>query len=153
VPTLTFRRSGARAVLSAIPHTRDPGGTSLHNAAREAAFMPSKGLISLIIAKRPKIGFEPPLCRSNLTDLGHLTARRSLLPLRVAHDHSAYFPDHENLASVGYHPGGLTRSYPHGHSDSLKQPLTSATSLVPVHLSADYRKVVRLGGTGVASCR
>lgn len=83
-PAAPYRPARARAVLSAIPHTRDPGGTSLHMPPGKPHSCRVRALFSLIIAKRPKIGFEPPLCRSNLTNLGHLTARRSLPPLRMA---------------------------------------------------------------------
>jgi len=41
--------------------TQSTGQHVAAHAARQAALMPSKGHISLIIAKLPKIGFEPAL--------------------------------------------------------------------------------------------
>ena len=70
---------------------------------------------------------------------------------------SLYFADHCEVPRIGFEPaltarrlplwlppGGLTSSYPHAYSNSFKQPGAPSTSSVPVHLSADYRKVVRL---------
>jgi len=60
IPRRHTAATGSRRTAGYSAHKSTGQHVTAH-AARQAALMPSKGHISLIIAKLPKIGFEPAL--------------------------------------------------------------------------------------------